>query len=430
MCCEAGPSDARFWDNLCTSETSSNELCLSRARSLLSCPTKITVARSFQGKEAQRLIDFLDRVLERSCLGEKHWQRGLRLLSKICKSNGMIPASYILQRELIHVGRVRYYGGSADVSDGQYSGRAVAIKHLKVIGDDRAGGAFKRLCREIISWKHLSHPNILPLLGASLSINPPRFCILSEWMVNEDIMKYVSSNPEANRLQLLSEVMAGVAYLHDLSIVHGDLKGSNIFVDSTGTARVGDFGLMTMADLSMNPLSVTVVSCVGTTRWMSPELFDPSLSSSNGRPTRESDCYALGMVIYEVLTGLRPFHRLHGYAPMLATLSGERPKKPPGAESLGFSRELWGLIELCWSKSTSSRSTAQRLYDCISPASLSWDPPQTYPVVGTEVEDVTETDSFGPLEMPCRAHFARRCRDWARRTTVRIIAFFTFFIGS
>jgi hypothetical protein len=55
----------------------------------------------------------------------------------------MIPTSYILQQELIHVGRIRYYGGPADVSDGQYLGRAVAIKHLKVIGDVWAGGAFK-----------------------------------------------------------------------------------------------------------------------------------------------------------------------------------------------------------------------------------------------------------------------------------------------
>ena len=80
------------------------------------------------------------------------------------------------------------------------------------------------------------------------------------------------------------------------------MEQSNILVDSRGTARLADFGLLTMADLSTHPLSVTAVSSVGTFRWMSPELLDPSRSSSNGRPTRESDCYALGMVIYEVST--------------------------------------------------------------------------------------------------------------------------------
>ena len=57
---------------------------------------------------------------------------------------------------------------------------------------------------------------------------------------------------------------------------------------------------MTMADLSTIILSETFVSSVGTFCWMSPELLDPLRFDSKGRPTRESDCYALGMVIYEV----------------------------------------------------------------------------------------------------------------------------------
>ena len=57
---------------------------------------------------------------------------------------------------------------------------------------------------------------------------------------------------------------------------------------------------MTMTDLSTAVLSETSVSPGGTYGWMSQELLDPPLFSSNGRPTCESDCYALGMVIYEV----------------------------------------------------------------------------------------------------------------------------------
>ena len=71
----------------------------------------------------------------------------------------------------------------------------------------------------------------------------------------------------------------------------------NILIDDNGTARIADFGLMTMLiDLSMIPLSATTVSTAGTVRWMSPKL----LFGQNSPPTRESDCYALGMVIYEV----------------------------------------------------------------------------------------------------------------------------------
>jgi len=57
---------------------------------------------------------------------------------------------------------------------------------------------------------------------------------------------------------------------------------------------------MTMTDLSTIVLSKTVASFGGTLSWMSPELLDPLRFGTNGCPTRESDCYALGIVIYEV----------------------------------------------------------------------------------------------------------------------------------
>ena len=74
---------------------------------------------------------------------------------------------------------------------------------------------------------------------------------------------------------------------------------ANVLVDDRGSARVADFGLMTMTDLSTALLSGTSVSSGGTFCWMSPELLDPKRFSSSGHPTREADCYALGMVVYE-----------------------------------------------------------------------------------------------------------------------------------
>jgi serine/threonine protein kinase len=95
----------------------------------------------------------------------------------------------------------------------------VAIKRLKMNEGD-PDGIFKvfttnvvhyhcsaspqRLCREIIGWKHFSHPNILPLLGVSVSADPHGFCILSEWMSNGNVMQYARFNPEVNRLRLVS----------------------------------------------------------------------------------------------------------------------------------------------------------------------------------------------------------------------------------
>ncbi|KAF9651759.1 kinase-like protein [Thelephora ganbajun] len=369
MSCEAGPTDTQFWANFYTVEITSDE-CLSEVGSLLNCSSKITVARSLRGNEAQAFVDFLDR-------------RGLRLLSKICKAQRIIPASYVLQGRSIRVRRAHGRGGFADVSNGKYLGCPVAIKRLRMHEGD-SDRIFRRLCQEVVVWKHLSHPNILPLLGVSVSTDPHCFRILSEWMPNGNVMQYARSNPEVDRLQLLSEVVTGVAYLHKLKVVHGDLKGANILVDSAGTARIGDFGLMAMAGLSTIFLSETTDSFGGTVYWMSPELLDPQRFGSNGRPTCESDCYALGMVIYEVLTGLRPFHHLNAYPPVFAVLRGERPGKPLDAESLGFSDTLWELVQSYWSESSSARPTPQRLLDYLSDPSLTWVPPLVYPANGID----------------------------------------------
>ncbi|KAF9783904.1 kinase-like domain-containing protein [Thelephora terrestris] len=387
--------NTRFWSNLRSVEITSRE-CLSEVQSLLTCLSKIALARSFRGREAQEFIDFLNQVLMQSGLDTKLRQRSLRLIHKICEARRIIPSSYVLQEEHIRVGDIQYHGGFADVSDGEYQGRTVAIKHLRMNKAD-PDRIFKRLCREIIAWKHLSHLNVSPLLGVSISAKSHCFHILTEWMRNGNIMQYTMSNPAANHLKNLelSEVMSGVAYLHDLRIVHADLKGANILVDDMGSARVADFGLMTMTDVIMTFLSEIGGSFGGTGCQMSPELLDPSSFGSNGRPTCESNCYALGLVIYEVLTGLRPFHHVYAVTPIpaIAILRGVHPEKPSRAQYLGFSDTLWGLAQLCWSEMSSSRPTACGLHDHLSSVTHTWNPPPVHLAVVAGSSSIFGLDS-------------------------------------
>jgi len=170
---------------------------------------------------------------------------------------------------------------------------------------------------------------------------------------------------------------------------------------------------MTMVDLSTVVLSKTIASSGGTLCWMSPELLDPPRFGSNGCLTRESDRYALGMVIYEVsqwarplwslvypsqvLTGLRPFHNIFAYTSVPAVLRGERPEKPLDAESLGISDTLWELMQLCWSESTSTRPTAQRLLGYFSSDSLTWVPHSVYPAITIDTFSIADSDSLDSL---------------------------------
>ena len=117
--------------------------------------------------------------------------------------------------------RIRYHGGFADVSNGEYLERPVAVKRLKVYeGDHKSifkvpfinlirclyhcSTSTQWLCREIIGWKHLSNPNILPLLGVSVSADPHCFLILTDWMSNGNVVEFTRSHPEENRLRLVS----------------------------------------------------------------------------------------------------------------------------------------------------------------------------------------------------------------------------------
>ena len=81
---------------------------------------------------------------------------------------------------------------------------------------------------------------------------------------------------------------------------------------------------------------------------MSPELLDPEpFGLKDGCPTKKSDCYALGMVIYEVLAGRPPFSEYKDTVVIRKVTEGERPGRPRGAQAAWFTDGLWGMLELC-----------------------------------------------------------------------------------
>lgn len=103
----------------------------------------------------------------------------------------------------------------------------------------------------------------------------------------------------------------------------------NILIKNDFRACIADFSLLTIITDQQTFLSTSVEG--GTTPWMSPELLDPtSFGFEKCRLTKESDLYALGMVIYEVLSGLVPFSPIR--VPILMILRGERPERPRGEQ--------------------------------------------------------------------------------------------------
>jgi len=129
-------------------------------------------------------------------------------------------------------------------------------------------------------------------------------------------------------------------------------------IDNNDRACITGFSLLTIASDQSTTKSSRGMS--GTVRWMSPELFYPGMFNlRNGRPTKESDCYALGMVIYEVLSGRPPFASYSLLAIMSKVLDDERPERPRGSAGKLFTDGIWAILELCWKHQPGDRISAK-----------------------------------------------------------------------
>ena len=94
---------------------------------------------------------------------------------------------------------------------------------------------------------------------------------------------------------------------------------------------------------------------------MSPELIAPQRFGFNkSRPTKASDCYALGMVIYEIISGNVPFHKHTDLAVAMKVLEGEYPPR-----GMRFTKGLWKMLEQCWVSQPDNRPSIEDVHRCL-----------------------------------------------------------------
>lgn len=228
---------------------------------------------------------------------------------------------------------------------------------VKVLHDDLADEpeVRQRFVKEAAVLADRVLPGVVPVLGTVTEADN-RLAVVMELVDGPNLRQWLAQHgplAPADACLLIAQVATGVAAAHAAGIVHRDLKPENVLVtrrDGRRVALVSDFGLARLVEGQTLTRSSRVV---GTPDYLAPELLH------GGRPTAAVDVYALGVMLFELLTGWRPF-RGPSVAVVLHQHLHARLERPEGVPDL-----LWDLIEQSLSRNTGSRPSSGQLADAL-----------------------------------------------------------------
>jgi Protein kinase domain/PEGA domain len=235
-------------------------------------------------------------------------------------------------------------GGMASVFRAERRGELVALKRpLASFLDDRP--FIDRFLREAEIGRTLNHPNIVRILERGEVLGVPYFTM--ELVPGETLLAYLQREHSAEprfAARVVAQVAEGLDLAHGKGVVHRDLKPSNIMLLPDGTAHVMDFGIARAQRFD----TLTATSAfMGTPHYVAPEMIE-----GPGAEPR-SDLYALGVVLFELITGERPFDADTPFA-ILKKHCLEEPR-PPSRLKPGLPSELDEIVLRLLSKSPAER---------------------------------------------------------------------------
>ncbi|KAF8836889.1 kinase-like protein [Paxillus ammoniavirescens] len=220
---------------------------------------------------------------------------------------------------------------------GMLGSRMVAVKVLKPENFD----AFNEsLYKEAIVWRHLHHPNCLPFYGVC-SIPRGMFndtALVSPWVHQGDLHKYLACNPTANRTMLTLDIIRGLSYLHSMQshVAHGNLTPDNILITEQGRACLA---YVVQSDTQLRTRNGQHVLGGRIRIYTAPELREAT-ATTHHMNKQACDMYALGGIIFVAY----------------AVIKDEQPDFPKDA----ISSDMWSFVENLRSPNPSERLTAKK----------------------------------------------------------------------
>lgn len=224
--------------------------------------------------------------------------------------------------------------------------RYVAIKILRdeLTTDPEFIAKFKQ---ESLSAASLTHPNIVNIYDTG--IEDDIYYIVMEYVKGETLKKYINKKGRLNEQEAIKisiQVAEGLKHAHTNNIVHRDIKPHNILITEEGNAKVTDFGIARAATSStINNTS----NVIGSVHYFSPE------QARGGYVDEKSDIYSLGIVMYEMITGIVPFDADNHISVAMKQIQ-EKPVAPSKKiKNLQISKNYEDIIMKCLEKHQSFR---------------------------------------------------------------------------
>ena len=254
-------------------------------------------------------------------------------------------------------------GSFGRVFRGTWLGTDVAVKQIR-----RGASVKESVLREATIHSMLQHPNIVTFLG--ISTKKKDILIVTEFVKGNSLQVLIDEETEmegTKKTELIKDILRGTAYLHEVGVVHGDLKPGNILVTSSlGNAKICDFGLGRLrqhASLSVASLTLGENVIEGTPSYMAPECL-----IHKARPSSSSDIWSLGVTLLEFLTFKDAWEQVlegqDGDTELKKLVAALKASLLPASLFLSLSTDHRANIEMCLSYKKELRPTAVSLLDC------------------------------------------------------------------
>ncbi|KAJ8564574.1 hypothetical protein K7X08_001034 [Anisodus acutangulus] len=245
----------------------------------------------------------------------------------------------------LNMGPAFAQGAFGKLYKGTYNGEDVAIKLLEKPENDleRAHLMEQAFQQEVMMLARLKHQNIVRFIGACCK--PMVWCIVTEYAKGGSVRQFLArrqnrSVPLKLAVKQALDVARGMEYVHDLNLIHRDLKSDNLLIAADKSIKIADFGV---ARIEVQTEGMTPET--GTYRWMAPEMIQ------HRSYTHKVDVYSFGIVLWELITGMLPFQKMTAVQAAFAVVNkGVRPAIPNDCLPV-----LGEIMTRCWDANPDNR---------------------------------------------------------------------------